>query len=129
MSLLKMITDLFDSLFRSSSPEVKKNMRLKKIENELRNLPNGIYRNGLIQPNFAEILRVLYINTRPIYKILEATIAGPDIKRNTRFEFQLIVSGYEEKWQLALQDLEYEPRKQEVVLADLQGIPRSGTQI
>ena len=125
MSLLQMLTDLFDNLFRSSSPEVQKKQRIRKIENELKALPNGIYRNGLIQPNFAEILRVLYINTRPIYKILEATIAGPDIKRNTRFEFQLIVSGYEEKWQLALQDLEYEPRKQEVVLADLQGIPTS----
>ncbi|MCQ2599890.1 MAG: DUF5312 domain-containing protein [Treponema sp.] len=125
MSLLQMLTDLFDNLFRSSSPEVQKKQRIRKIENELKALPNGIYRNGLIQPNFAEILRVLYINTRPIYKILEATIAGPDIKRNTRFEFQLIVSGYEEKWQLALKDLEYEPRKQEVVLADLQGIPAS----
>lgn len=118
-----MLTDLFDSLFRSSSPEVQKKQRIRKIENELKQLPNGIYRNGLIQPNFAEILRVLYINTRPIYNILEATIAGPDIKRNTRFEFQLLVSCYEEKWQLVLKDLEYEPRKQEIVLADLQGTP------
>ncbi len=123
MSLLKIITDLFDSLFRSSSPEVQKKMRLKKIENELRNLPNGIYRNGLIQPNFAEILRILYINTRPIAKILEETIAGPDIKRNTRFEFQLIVSGYEPSNQDALKSLEYESRKHEVLKAAQDGTP------
>lgn len=125
MSLIQLLTDLFDNLFRSSSPEVQKKQRLRKIDTELRNLPNGIYRNGLIQPNFAEILRVLYINTRPIAKILENTIAGPDIKRNTRFEFQLIVSGYSPENQEKLKALEYEERKNEVVLADLQGTPTS----
>lgn len=123
MSLLKMITDLFDSLFRSSSPEVQKKMRLRKIENDLKQQPNGIYRNGLIQPNFAEILRILYINTRPVLKILEQTIAGPDIKRNTRFEFQLIVSGYDPSNQDTLKALEYEPRKQEILEAEQEGTP------
>lgn len=118
MSLIKMLTELFDSIFRSSSPEVQKKSKLKKIENELRGLSNGIYRDGLIQPNFAEILRVLYINTRPIAKILESTIDSNDIKRNTRFEFQLIVSCYSEEDQQILKSLEYESRKQEVIDAE-----------
>lgn len=121
MSFFQAITDFFDSIFRSSSPEVQKRQKLKKIDADLRALPNGIYRNGLIQPNFAEILRVLYINTRPIYKILENTIAGPDIKRNTRFEYQLLVSGYSEENQQKLKFLEYEQRKNEVSIAELQG--------
>lgn len=118
MSFLQALTDLFDSLFRSSSPEVQKKQKLKKIDAELRLLPNGIYRNGLIQPNFAEILRVLYVNTRSIAKILEGTIAGPDIKRNTRFEFQLIVSGYEPADQELIKGLEYETRLREVIDAE-----------
>lgn len=121
MSFFQAITDFFDSIFRSSSPEVQKKQKLKKIDSELRTLPNGIYRNGLIQPNFAEILRILYINTRPIYKILENTIAGPDIKRNTRFEYQLLVSGYSEENQQKLKSLEYAERKNEVTMAELQG--------
>ena len=74
MSLFQVITDFFDSLFRSSSPEVQKRLKLKKIDSELKSLPNGIYRNGLIQPNFAETLRVLYINTQPILKRLTTII-------------------------------------------------------
>lgn len=119
MSILKFLTDIFDSLFRSSSPEVQTKMKLKKIDSELKNLQSGIYKNGLIQPNFAEVLRILYVNTREISKILETTIAGPDIKRNTRFEFQLIVSCYSEENQQRLKELEYEKRKTEVTLADL----------
>lgn len=125
MSFFQAITDFFDILFRSSSPEVQKKQRLKKIDSDLRALPNGIYRNGLIQPNFAEILRILYINTRPILKILESTIAGPDIKRNTRFEYQLLVSGYSEENQQKLKSLEYAERKNEISLAELQGAQSS----
>ena len=125
MSLCQVITDFFDSLFRSSSPEVQKRLKLKKIDSELKSLPNGIYRNGLIQPNFAETLRVLYINTQPILKILENTIAGPDIKRNTRFEFQLIVSCYSEESQKKLKSLEFDERKQEALVADLENSPIS----
>lgn len=120
MSFFKMLSDFFDSIFRSSSPEVQKKMKLKKIDSEIRSLPNGIYRNGLIQPNFAEVLRILYVYTRPILQILESTIAGPDIKRNTRFEFQLIISAYPEEHQTLLKQLEYEERKKSILLADLE---------
>lgn len=123
MSLFKTISDFFDIIFRSSSPDVQKRQKLKKIDSWLRSLPNGIYRNGLIQPNFAEILRVIYINIRPLAKILESTIAGPDIKRNTRFEYQLIVSGYNAEYQDLLKSLEYENRKHEVIVAEEEGTP------
>lgn len=125
MSFIQAITDFFDNIFRSSSPDVQKRQKLKKIDAEMRALPSGIYRNGLIQPNFAEVLRILYINTRPIAKILEQTIAGPDIKRNTRFEYQLIVSGYSEENQQKLRSLEYESRKQELFLSEQEATPSS----
>lgn len=125
MSLFQAISDFFASIFRSSSPDVQKRLKLRKIDSELRALPNGIYRNGLIQPNFAETLRVLYVNTRPILKILENTIAGPDIKRNTRFEFQLITSCYSEENQQRLESLDFENRKNEAIAADMEGTPLS----
>ena len=125
MSFIQAITDFFDNIFRSSSPDVQKRQKLKKIDSEVRALPSGIYRNGLIQPNFAEVLRILYINTRPIAKILEQTIAGPDIKRNTRFEYQLIVSGYSEENQQKLRSLEYENRKQELFVSEEEATPTS----
>ena len=125
MSFIQAITDFFDSIFRSTSPEVQKRQKLKKIDTDIRNLPSGIYRNGLIQPNFAELLRVLYINTRSISKILDTTIAGPDIKRNTRFEFQLIVSGYSEENQERFKALEYENRKAEILSSAEEATPAS----
>lgn len=118
MSFLQVLTDLFDSIFRSSSPEVQKRQKIKKIENDLRMHPSGLYKNELVQPNFAEALRVLYINTRPIGQILENTICSSDIKRNHRFEGELIITGYSDDDKKLLDSLSYENRKSEAQLDD-----------
>ncbi len=117
MSFLQALTDFFDLLFRSNTPEVQKKIKLHKIESDLRVHPSGIFKNELVQPNFAEALRVLYENTKPIAKILDSTISSPDIKRNHRFEEELIVTGYSPDDKRILDSLSYEERKKQAVQA------------
>ena len=112
---MQALTDLFDILFRSNSPEVQKKIKIRKIESELRLHPSALYKNELVQPNFAEALRVLYENTRPIAKILDSTIASPDIRRNHRYEQELIVTGYTEDDKRILDSLSYEELKKQAL--------------
>ena len=104
----------------SSSPEVKKRAEMKKIENELKLLPSQIYKNGLLQPNFAELFRVLYENTSPISDILSKTIVSEDLPRNGRFEAELIITGFDEASQEKFDSLEYESRKSAIMESDQQ---------
>lgn len=121
MSLLQALTDFLDILFRSNSPEVQKKIKLRKMESELRLHPAGLYKNELIQPNFAEALRVLYENTQAVGKILDNTVSGPDIKRNHRFEEELIVTAYSEEDKRLLDSLSYDERKKSVAAAGENG--------
>ena len=114
---MQALTDFFDILFRSNTPEVQKKIKLRKIESELRVHPSGIFKNELVQPNLAEALRVLYENTQPIAKILDSTIASPDVKRNHRFEEELIVTGYSPDDKRLLDSLSYEERKKQAIQA------------
>ncbi|MBR5966445.1 MAG: hypothetical protein IK015_10065 [Treponema sp.] len=115
MSLMQALTDIFDLLFRSNAPEVQKKIKLRKIESELRVHPSGLYKNELVQPNFAEALRVLYENIQPIANILDNTIASPDIRRNHRFEEELIVTGYTDEDKRILDSLSYEELKKQAM--------------
>ena len=115
MGFFKAIKELFESIFMSSSPEVKKRLEMRKFENELKVLPSQILKNGMLQPNFAEIFRVLYENTKPIDDILSKTIHTEDIQRNGRFEFELIVTGFDGESQEKIERLEFENRKKEIM--------------
>ena len=121
MSLLQALADFFDILFRSNTPEVQKKIKIRKIENDLRLHPAGLYKNDLVQPNMAEALRVLYENTQPIAKILDSSIASPDIKRNLRFQEELIVTGYSPDDKRLLDSLSYEERKKQAIKAEESG--------
>ena len=118
MGLLRLLKEVFESIFLSSSPEVKKRMEMRKIESELKILPSQIFKNGLLQPNFAELIRILYENTKPIDTILSNTLCSPDIQRNGRFEYELIATGFDAETQDRLENLEYENRKQAVMESD-----------
>ncbi|MBQ0051847.1 MAG: hypothetical protein KBT11_07275 [Treponema sp.] len=103
----------------SSSPEVKKKNELKKIEAELKNLPSQIYKNGMLQPNFAELFRILYENTKPIDDILSSTINSENSARNKMFENQLVVTGFMSETQDKIESLEFDNRKKAVIDSDL----------
>lgn len=121
MSFFQAFADLLDSIFRSSSPEVQKKLKIRKIEAELRNHPDGIYKSELVQPNFAEALRILYNNVRPVAQILDNTICSSDIKRNQRFESELVITGYNESLKAMLDSLSYDVRKEAVTESNFPG--------
>lgn len=118
MSLIQSISEFFQTIFNSSSPDVKKRQSLKKIENELREIKPVIYKNDLVQPNFAEALRILYQNTKPIYDILSNTISSDDLQRNNRFTEQLLLTGFDAETQDMLDVLDFEKQKAAALSSD-----------
>ncbi len=111
MSLFQIISDFFESLFNKNSPEVQKRIQMRKLENELRSQEPIIFKNGKILPNFAESIRILYVNTKPLNELLSSTIFSTDIPRNRRFENQLVLTGFSEPSQKVVDSLEFENRK------------------
>ena len=89
MSFIQSVIEFFQSIFQASSPEVKKRQEKRKLENDLKIIAPGFYKDGMVQPNFAEVLRVLSINTKPINDLLSSTMCTEDIGRNRRFEEQM----------------------------------------
>ena len=96
MGFFRVLKEILESIFMGSSPEVKKRAELRRIEGEVKLLPSQILKNGLLQPNFAELFRVLYENTRSIDAVLIKTINTADFQRNSRFEAELIIAGFDE---------------------------------
>lgn len=118
MSFFQDIADFFMMIFNSSSPEVKKNQALKKIESELKEIRPVIYKNDFIQPNFAEALRVMYVNCKTIDQVLSNTLCSDDVHRNSRFSEQLILTGFSSTSQDLIESLEYENLKEEGLKAN-----------
>ena len=115
MGFIKTLTDLFESLFKRSSPEVQKKQQMKKLEQEIREFQPSICRNGTLLPNFGEAIYALYKNTRPLDNLFAVTVSPNDMQRQRRFEAQLIVTGYPMKDQEVLESLSFENRKAEVL--------------
>lgn len=114
MSFLQAISDFFESLFNKNSPEVQKRVQMRKLENELRSQEPVIFKNGKLLPNFAEAIRILYVNTKPLNDLFSSTIFSPDVPRNARFENQLVLTGFSVQTQKLVESLEYENRKNEL---------------
>lgn len=115
MSFLQTITDLFDAIFRRSSPEVQKKQLLKKMDAELRMYEPVIYKNGNLQPNFAEAIFTLYKNTKLLDNLFAITVNPNDVPKQHRFEAQLIVTGYSIDHQKEFEQLSYENRKEDIL--------------
>ena len=117
MGILSFLTDIFESVFMSSSPEVKKKQALHKIDSELRALPSGIYRGGFLQPNFAELFRILFENSKILDDLFSQTICGSDVKRSNFYESQLMLTGFSNIDQEKLEKLNLEkPQRQEGII-------------
>ena len=114
MGFLQAISEFFESIFNKNSPEVQKRLQMRKLENELRSQEPVIFKNGKILPNFAEAIRILYINTKPLNDLLSSTIFSPDVPRNLRFENQLVLTGFSSQTQKLVASLEYANRKAEL---------------
>lgn len=119
MGFFKALIEFFESIFMGSSPEVKRKVELKKIENELKSEPSQIFKGGVLQPNCAELFRVLYENVKPIEEILSKTIKTDDIHRRTLFENELVITGFDAQTQEKIENLSYENRKKVIMESDL----------
>ncbi|MBQ7159455.1 MAG: hypothetical protein IJS09_08570 [Treponema sp.] len=115
MGFFQAIIEFLESVFKSNSPEVRKRNEIRKIEAEIKSFQPNIYKNNLFTPNFGEIFRVLYENTKPLGDILMDTICNEDVQRAMFFEQQLLLTGFSEASQEKLENLSYENRKQEVL--------------
>ena len=87
---------------------------MRKLESELRAQEPAIFKNGKVLPNFAEAIRILYINTKPLNNLFSSTIYSTDVQRNLRFENQLVLTGFSRQNQQLVESLEYENRKNEL---------------
>lgn len=115
MSIFQSISDFLESIFKRSSPEVQKKQQLKKLEAELREYQPVIYKNGNLQPNFAEAIYNLYKHTKALDDLFAETVSTADIPRQHRFEAQLILTGYSSEFQSIIESLSYAARKDEVM--------------
>ncbi len=117
MGFLKAISDLIESIFKKSSPEVQQRHQMKRLESDLAALKPAIFKNGNLTPNFGEAIFSLYRTTHPLNNLFAQTISPNDIPRQHRFEAQLIITGYSEEDQNLIDSLSYEIRKSEIIAA------------
>ena len=115
MSFINTISDFLESIFKRSSPEVQKKQQLKKLDAEMRDVHPVIYKNGNLQPNFAEAIYSLYKNTKLLDDLFSLTVSSSDIQRQHRFEAQLILTGYSQEYQEIIQNLSFDARKEEIM--------------
>ena len=115
MSFINKISDFLESIFKRSSPEVQKKQQLKKLDAEMREVHPIIYKNGNLQPNFAEAIYSLYKNTKLLDDLFSLTVSSSDIQRQHRFEAQLILTGYSQEYQDIIQNLSFDARKEEIM--------------
>ncbi|MBR7063540.1 MAG: hypothetical protein IKI31_00020 [Treponema sp.] len=114
MKFFQAILDFLGTIFNSSSPEAQKKLQRKKLEAELRAVQPVLYSNGFLQPNFAEAVRILYVNSAPLNEIFSETISGSDIQKRHRFESQLVLTSFSESEQAEVTSLLYEHRKADI---------------
>lgn len=118
MGILQRISDFFQSLFSPNSPEAIQRQAIRKIENDLKIIAPNLYKNSLVQPSFAETIRVLFQNTEPILDLLTQTICSTEIKHSRKFEEQLLLTGFSEEAKITLEEFAYEKRKAGAMEAD-----------
>ena len=117
MSVFQVIADFFESIFNRSSPEVQKKKILRKIEQDIDGFQPELFKKGMLLPNFAEAIYILYKNTRPLDNLFSVTVSPLDMQRQHRFEAQLIITGYPIGEQEIIEELSFERRKEAVVSA------------
>lgn len=118
MGILHFFTNLFGSFFTGAFPEAKKKQSLQKIEAELKKIQPCIYKSGMLQPNFPELFRILYENTKILDDLLSKTICSADTKSSSFYGSQLLLTGYSDESRKKIEKLEFENRKSEAAESD-----------
>ena len=114
MGIFQAISEFFESIFNRNSPEVQKRLQIRKMENEIRAFQPALFKNGNLLPNFAEAIRILYINTKPLLEVFSTTIGSSNGQRARRFESQLVLTGFTNEEQKIIASLSCEERKNDL---------------
>lgn len=115
MSIFETITDIFESIFKRSSPEVQKKQQLKRLDSEIHSFTPLVCQNRMLNSNFGEAVFSLYKYTRILDNLFMATVSNTDVHRQHRFEAQLIFTGYDIEDQNIINSLSYEKRKSDIL--------------
>jgi hypothetical protein len=90
-AFLTLMQDFLESLFASSSPEVKKKLQIKQLGNSLKELEPPLYRaDGFLLPTFPASLYQLYQILQPISETLATTIASQDKRASEKYRDYLL---------------------------------------
>lgn len=119
MGFFQALVDLFESIFKGSSPEYAKKQELRKMEAAVKAVEPVIYRNGYLQPNLGGLFKILYDNTRLIQNILSQTLCTKDEGHNKKYEERLMETGFSAEAQSILDELSIEKRKNDIITSNL----------
>ncbi|MFI3257392.1 MAG: DUF5312 family protein [Spirochaetales bacterium] len=112
MSFFQKITEFFKLHFAPKNSGPAKNQYLRKIETDLSKADNPVYKNGFVQPLFADALFMLYKNTTEFHSLLDF-LRNPEYERVKNRVFDtLIQTGYNPEEKERLKSLSHEMRKQ-----------------
>lgn len=90
-AFVTLMQDFFESLFASSSPDVKKKHQIKQLGNSLKELEPPLYRqDGFLLPAFPASLYQLYQIVLPIRDTLAATVASQDKRVSEKYRDYLL---------------------------------------
>ena len=110
MSLLSVIKNFFESIFGGSSQDAKTRHGLRQIESVLKTQQPVLYRSGMMQPNFAEALHVLFEHTRFFQSLLADTLLNSDVRISGRYAELLFFTNLSDEDRRLYESLSYENR-------------------
>lgn len=111
MGFFQSISEFFEEIFNKNSPEVQNRLLLRKIASSIVGFTPALFKDGMLIPNFAEAVRVIYVNSTPIFEILSNTISSPEPQKAQRYEAQLVVTGFGAASQKLLNEIAYDARR------------------
>jgi hypothetical protein len=112
MALLQQVVMFFESIFKSSDPEVQKKIQIRNIENDLKNSSTNIYKLGLLQPSFAQAMYLLQKHTRALAPYISSITDTTDNQFKEKIYIALIETGYNESIYHNVKLLSYAEKKE-----------------
>jgi len=117
MTLLQQVVVFFESLFKSSNPEVQKKIQIRNIENTFKNSSTNIYKFGLLQPSFAQAMYLLQKHTRALAPYISSITDNTDNQYKEKIYIALIETGYNESIFSDVKLFSYTEKKERMKLA------------
>ncbi len=114
MAFLNAIINILKNLFSVKNSDTGYMGTLKNIENELKSLQPQLYKNGFLTPNLAELLHILYVESKELFNLFSETIASDDSQKITKYTDMLISTGFYAESRDLWNSISYDERKKEL---------------